>query len=326
MDWKQCVRRAAACVAFTGLVGAGAAAQAVFAYGGICDASAAVALDAAHFVVADDERNTLRIYRRNDPEPVGAVDLHEFLGTEKGRESDLEGAALVGQRIYWIASHGRNRNGKERPERYRFFATDIVPGKPPTVVPVGRAYTGLLRDLAAAAHLKGAGLAEAATRAPEEQGGLNIEGLAAGSDGTLLIGFRSPVPGGRALIVPLENPEGMIRGEAARLGAPLMLDLDGRGIRSIERRGSSHLLVAGPAADRGEFALYRWSGRGADQPVALRNVDLSDLRPEALFAIPGGSEVQVLSDDGGVRDGGKACKDRKPSRQSFRSVVIELSP
>ena len=30
-----------------------------FNYQGICDASAAVALDAKHFVVADDERNTL---------------------------------------------------------------------------------------------------------------------------------------------------------------------------------------------------------------------------------------------------------------------------
>jgi hypothetical protein len=30
----------------------------------MCDASAAVALDADHFVVADDENNVLRIYRR----------------------------------------------------------------------------------------------------------------------------------------------------------------------------------------------------------------------------------------------------------------------
>lgn len=30
-----------------------------FSYRGICDASAAVALDVDHFVVADDEKNTL---------------------------------------------------------------------------------------------------------------------------------------------------------------------------------------------------------------------------------------------------------------------------
>ena len=35
-------------------------------YGGMCNASAAVALDAEHFIVADDEDNTLRIYDRNE--------------------------------------------------------------------------------------------------------------------------------------------------------------------------------------------------------------------------------------------------------------------
>ena len=33
-------------------------------YNGPCDASAAVALDAEHFVVGNDERNTLQVYRR----------------------------------------------------------------------------------------------------------------------------------------------------------------------------------------------------------------------------------------------------------------------
>ena len=327
MGWKQCILRPALCVVMTVLVGPAAAAQAGFSYRGICDASAAVALGAEHFVVADDERNTLRIFQRNNPDAVGEVDLREFLGTKKGRESDLEGAAVIGQRIYWIASHGRNSKGKERPERYRFFATDIVSGKSPTVVPVGSVYTGLLRDLAGAAHLNSAGLAQAAARAPEDEGGLNIEGLAASAEGKLLIGFRSPVPGGRALIVPLENPEGIIRGEAARLGAPVLLDLAGRGIRSIELLGSAHIVAAGPAADSGAFALYRWSGASReDKPVKLGNIDLSDLRPEALFAIPGGRQMQILSDDGGVQAGGMPCKDQKPSRQSFRSLVIELAP
>lgn len=67
-------------------------AQQVFSYSELCDASAAVALGADHFAVADDERNMLRIYRRGQPDPVGSLELSTFLGTKKSKESDLEGA------------------------------------------------------------------------------------------------------------------------------------------------------------------------------------------------------------------------------------------
>ena len=92
-------------------------------YEGLCDASAAVALDARHFVVADDEHNKLSVYRRGEAKRVGQVDL-KFLKADK--ESDLEGAARVGKRIYWIASHARNSAGEPRPDRQRFFATEIA--------------------------------------------------------------------------------------------------------------------------------------------------------------------------------------------------------
>jgi hypothetical protein len=41
-----------------------------FVYRQICDASAAVAIDADRFVVADDERNVLRIYQRDLANPL----------------------------------------------------------------------------------------------------------------------------------------------------------------------------------------------------------------------------------------------------------------
>lgn len=183
----------------------GAPASAVMTYRGSCDASAAVALDADHFVVAGDEDNTLRVYSRGRPEPVGEAPLATFLDSGN-KESDLEAAAAVGKRIYWIASHGRNSKGKPRPDRQRFFATDIDPGAQPGVTPAGTPYRGLLEDLAAAPTLAGLRLGDAARLAPEAPGGLNIEGLAAMPDGSLLVGFRSPVPNGRALLVPLLNP------------------------------------------------------------------------------------------------------------------------
>jgi hypothetical protein len=297
------------------------AAQQISTFNGPCDASAAVALDASHFIVANDENNTLRIYRQGQPAPVASLNLTNFLGTAD-EESDIEGAAAIGSRIFWITSHGRNSKGKARPARQRFFATEIVPGQPPTVKPIGQAYANLLRDLLAAESLKPYRLEEAARRPPEADGGLNIEGLAATADGKLLIGLRNPLPQQRALIIPLDNPDEVIAGHSAHFGEPILLDLGQRGIRSIERIGKGYLIVAGPTGDNGRFALFRWSGARGDAPSPISAVDLKDLRPEALLTIPDGNRVQLLSDDGGVVNSGIECKKMPAADQTFRSLNL----
>lgn len=301
-----------------------ATAQAATVYRGPCDASAATALDADHFVVGDDEHNILHIYRRGQAQPVGRADLSAFLATVNGEEADIEGAAAVGTRIYWITSHARDAKGRVRPDRHRFFATDVIPGNPPTLKPAGQAYARLLDDLLAADTLAPYRLARAAQRTAEAEGGLNIEGLAATPEGTLLIGLRNPLHRGRALLIPLLNPGELIDGGRARFGAPAEINLDQRGIRSIERVGASYVIAAGPTADAGSFALFRWSGRAGEAAAMITGSDLRDLRPEALFAIPGGKRVQVLSDDGGIRVGGVECKKLPAGRQTFRSLTITL--
>lgn len=291
-----------------------AVAQAQTRYEGLCDASAAVALDARHFVVADDEHNRLTVYRRGEPKAVREIAVGDFLKADK--ESDLEGAARVGQRIYWIGSHARNSAGKRREDRQRFFATSLDGA---TVKPVGQPYRDLLADLLAAPSLAALPLADAAQRPAEAKDGFNIEGLAAAPDGSLLIGLRNPVPAGRALLVPLLNPADLVEGRGpAKFGTPLRLDLGGRGVRDIERVGQGYLIVAGPTGDDGSFALYRWSGQAQQAPVQLP-LDLGSLRPEALFAWPDG-QLTLLSDDGGVNIGKQACKDADPSHRGFRSL------
>ncbi len=303
------------CLAALLLIAAGAA-GAQTRHEGLCDASAAVALDAKHFVVADDEHNRLTIYRRGEAKAVGQVELDGFLKTDK--EADLEGSALVGNRIYWIASHARNSAGKVREDRQRFFATDI---RGHTVEPVGQPYTGLLADLLAAPALAPLKLSDAAGRAAEAAGGFNIEGLASAPDGSLLIGLRNPIPQGRALVIPLLNPTELIAGKGpARFGSAIRLDLGGRGVRSIDRVGTGYLIAAGPPADEGSFALFRWSGKPNDMPTPVK-ADLGTLRPEALFAWPDG-QITLLSDDGGVMVGRRACKDADRGKRGFRTLDI----
>ena len=288
-----------------------------FVYRGMCEASAAVAVGPDHFVVADDNDSTLRLYARNDPKPVSATDFSTALGVKPTTKTDIEGAASIGNRIYWITSHGRHSTGEQRPQRQRFFATDVTgQGADTKLTLAGKVYVGLVDDLLAEPALASYRLREAAALAPEAEGGFNIEGLAATPEGKLLIGFRNPIRDGKALVVPIDNPQELVQGVRAKFGKAIGLALGGRGIRSIDRVGDAYLIVAGPFGEGSDFALYRWSSAAGDGPVRLPHIDLAGLHPEALFAIPGTDLVQILSDDGG-------CEDQAPAEKKFRSIVFK---
>jgi len=189
----------------------------VLVYRGTSDASAAVAVSengpghsANMFVVADDENNVLRVYRTDKPSlPIFSYDLTSFLDIEPEHpEADIEGATRVAERIYWITSHSRNKDGKIRLNRYRFFATDVkVQDGNISICSVGIPCKSLVHSLLKTIsmnHLEldkvtrfdAAKLTEKERQklAPKEHG-LNIEALCASADGkTLYIGFRNPRP------------------------------------------------------------------------------------------------------------------------------------
>ncbi len=296
-------------------------------YRGMCDASAAVEVDEHHFLVASDEDSQLRLYRVHKPGlPTAVFDLTRFLQLDrKHPETDIEGAARVGDRAYWITSHGRNQQGKPRESRDRFFATTIkvVDGRV-TVEPAGRPYKTLLDDLARDPRLIAYNLKKAAQKAPKSEGALNIEGLCATPGGRLLIGFRNPIPHGRALVVPLLNPDEMIAGRRARLGDPIELDLGGQGIRDLSYVDGRYMIVAGDFDSHGRGKLYWWDGPGS-LPERIEHTHLRYLHPEAVVFYPGkgARKFQVISDDGTHEIGGCACKALKdPSQRRFRSIWI----
>ena len=298
-------------------------------YFGTCDASAAVAVDSSHFLMANDEDSVLRLYlveKFDAPEQV--FDMSSFLQLEARKpETDIEAATRVGDRVYWISSHGRSAVGHYRPNRERFFATTIRTNNGAiSVEPEGKPYSRLLEDLLEAPGLKAYKLRAASKRAPKDPGGLNIEGLCGAPDGHLLIGFRNPLPHGRALIVPLLNPLRTVLGDRAELGDPQELDLGGLGIRDLALVGGKYLIVAGPTGLEPHGELFLWSG-GKDAPVRLRRTSLLDLNPEAAIIYPsaGLRRFQILSDDGMRMFDGCECKHLPDvSRRRFRSVWISL--
>jgi hypothetical protein len=299
----------------------------VLVYNGASDASAAVAVGDDMFIVADDENNVLRVYSVNKGgSPICSYDLTDFLGVEPEHpEADIEGAAAVGDRVYWITSHGRNKDGKMRPSRYRFFATSVKSEAGNIAIrPVGVPYRTLVHMLVGTDSMRSLGLIEAtrfserglpknqqAKLAPKDEG-LNIEGLCAAPDGkTLYIGFRNPrlfdkvTRGEKALVVPLKNPDLVVeRGDAPMFGQPIFWDLDGLSVRSMEYSyfHKAYFIIAGPHNQASDFALYQWSADLTEQPVLLKSLNVlpDKFIPEALISFKSSPRLLLLSDDGSI--------------------------
>jgi hypothetical protein len=252
----------------------------------------------------------------------------------------LEGAAQIGRLIYWTGSHGRDGGGERREERQVLFATELAGlGEKTTLKLVNEVpYEGLLDRLQNDPALAKLHLADAfgtkkkdPTKGPKEPGALNIESLCPGSNG-LLIGFRNPlIREGmieKAILLPLLNPEAVVRGkEAAKFAKPILLDLGGLGIRGMAPWRGEYLIIGGDYRDRFDAEakptrLFRWKGGGQDPAIDLM-VEFGDLNPEAIvtFGDTKNPRVLILSDDGGMKvEDGKTNKKHPPAQQFFRAV------
>jgi predicted extracellular nuclease len=333
---------------------------------GACDASSALALDANALFVANDEDQQLRLYPRGlSGYFASAFDFTANLGLTDlsggvPREVDIEASTRIGNRIYWLGSHSNSSGGANRLNRSRLYATDVSgAGTAATLSFVGY-YGGLKTDLIAWDDANGHGLGAAALGfaastavgvLPEAAGGsgFNIEALTVAPDGTTgYIAFRAPLATAatrdRALIVPVTNLAALVGASPstgpATFGAPILLNLGGRAIRSIERNAANqYLIVAGPpAAATGvapsDFRLYRWSGVATDPPE-LFATDLTARGVvgsfEGIVEVPNplqaGAQVQLLVDTGDTNFyGTAACKDLpNPEHKKARIETFDLS-
>ena len=328
---------------------------------GMSDASAGAAVDSNSFIVADDEENILKIYKTEDnTKPVSVFDVSQFLGIlPEYPEADIEAAAKVGNQIYWITSHGRNKDGKFRPGRYRFFATELS-ADANIIKPVAKPYKDLAVDLIAfksdvrkdltdasgfGFDLKGKNVAKLA---PKDEG-LNIEGLCASADGkTLYIGFRNPLhkkdKKELAIVMPLKNAALVLeKGQKLAFGKPLLWDLDGLGIRDMAYSPFHKVffIIAGASKEKGGFALYRWSGQENKQPQLVRKIkdDGVKFAPEAIIVFDNTDKLLLLSDDGTIEvsvSSPEECKEAltpdgkclnkfltNPNKKSFRAIWLK---
>ena len=277
---------------------------------GIFEPSAILQLPDGRFLVVEDEKShplslvTLGADGSVDSTALTAGLFQMF--DEFWKLDDLEGLTLdKAGFVYAITSHSRNDEGgekksRERLARFRVEGARVVDGK--VVDGLKQALTKQHAVLAAAAQV----------RDVKGSGGLNIEALEMSPDQQrLLIGFRSPLRDGRALIASVVNPTAIFESDEAPHIAPVLeeLDLGGHGIRGLSYVPAlgAYLVIGGPVSrERASFDLWRWSGEPGAPAQRVTVPGLSGFeKAEGLCpAVMGGLDrIVIVSDDGNRASG-----------------------
>ncbi len=343
------------------------------------DASGASAVDSNYMFVADDETNVIRLYSRsNSGKELYSLDVESAVGASS--ECDLEGSSASvkfnpGKRIYWIGSLGNNKSGALKPDRNKVIATEVSGDSSNATLSV-KSYSNQFRNaLISWGNTQGWNFTASSADGmiPKRIDGFNIEGLSITTGGdTAYIGFRAPcVPvkgitptaSNRkyAIIAPVNNFETILNGNgnvntAPLTGEPILFDLDGLGIRSIERVGNgNYLIVAGLYTGGGSPAVYLWDGIVPANPgktpitvtspvsklVKLNLASLQSLvqtsadgalegHPEAMIVDAVGNvlNISLISDDGTLdyyNDGTEAKDLDDDEFKKFRSDKFVIS-
>ena len=169
---------------------------------------------------------------------------------------------------------------------------------------------------------------------------MNIEGLAQGPKDSLLIGFRNPLVGSKAMVIPFQNPKKAFQGKKPKFKKPHLLDLDGLGIRGMafaeegtgpkQTKSAGYWIIAGSIGNEDQFRLYFWEWSNFPKSKKTKLIDLgklpTDLKPESIAPVPNQrGKVLLISDDGRRMLSGKECKELDASKAKFRGVILDFS-
>jgi len=226
----------------------------------------------------------------------------DALGKALPRLNDLEGLALgPNGALYAITSFSHMKSGKRPATRQIFAQVHITAGEITRLT----VYDNLLGDIIAAYPAL-----KSAKKSPFAKGrrGFNIEGLGFDRSGkNLLIGLRGPVLGKDSLILRLENPSGVFKGQPPRFSPDMIrLDLNKAGIRALSYIPALgvYLLVAQKANKKGASNLashlWVWSGDPNSTPTRLDIPGLDLRNAEGITQIRHMDRdyIFLVSDDG----------------------------
>jgi len=199
---------------------------------------------------------------------------------------DLEGITTDGTYFYVVSSQSRPKAiAGPGLLRFKFDARTQSIGEVPAIDGLKSFLVENVAELREEADRKG------------KDGGINIEGIAWDArQNRLLLGLRSPVVNGDALVVPIKLRDQHGAFSIENLEVPgskaIHLPLAGIGIRGIEfdDRANVFRIISGAAEDQKQtdFGLWEWNGDRAQR--ALRHVNRFEktLKPEGVARVRAG--------------------------------------
>ncbi len=229
----------------------------------IYEPSGAISLnDGKVLLVEDESKQALQLVEVNKNGVVKELNKPEMSQKIKtifkNKIRDLEGATSNGvDYIYVITSHTTNKARKHKVPREQIVRFNYHNGEISQV----KLYHGLLDSLKLLhpQFKQALSTKEKVSRKKE----INIEALTWDKeDKSLLIGLRSPLIDGKAVVIPLQNPDDIFdKKKQPKLDKPLLIDLEGDGIRGMswDENKQGYWIIAGDVGKRkDEFSLWFW--------------------------------------------------------------------
>lgn len=240
---------------------------------GLCEASSILPWEGG-FLIADNEtEDSLHAFDAS-LQPRPPLPLPEIV-------EDIEAIALLPAGLLVVGSQGANKKGKPKPLREKLL---------------------LLGSASIRPDLSGCPACERARPHPPKEAGLSVEG-AVWWMGSLYLGLRSPLQGGKARLLRMEGDPAV----ELHVAEERLLDLGGQGIRELVPLDKGILVLTGPAdAERGAHRLYELASPDGDPrlwPIVL------PCSAEGVARAVDGSFIAVTDGDG---EPGEPC--RTPAR------------
>ncbi|SUA48830.1 Protein of uncharacterised function (DUF3616) [Neisseria zoodegmatis] len=270
----------------------------------IYEPSGAIQLSDGRVLVVEDEAkrafNLLSFEQDGNVKEDEAADA-ELMGSFKHPHSDLEALAQDPQGwIYTVSSHSETKQNERLTDREHFLRFKINGNKAEQI-----SYAPNLKDAL--------GNAQSLLQSIKKQTGrtldfhtMNVEGMHYDqATKRLLLGFRDPL----SMIVPIENPDDVFgKGAAPRFGEPVVLKLQGGGIRSLTYDPvlKAYLLANEVTGEngKGQSQLWTWDGKAQSAPVALNlpeNVKLKNIEAVESVTLNGKPRLLLMGDEGSVK-------------------------
>ena len=268
---------------------------------GIYEPSAVVQLADGRVLVAEDEGDQ-PLHLFSIVSATSGLSLKTFGPTTSNlKADDLEAAELGGKgEVVLMTSHSVTKNGERKKKREKLIRLHLKDQQGVKLGVIDDLAPALKKHLSQTLSMSGKVLDE-----------LNIEGIAYRPEPkALLIGFRSPLDGGKAIVITLLDYDKMIDDGASPEFSKgvILLDLDGAGIRGFAYdQKNDRYFIAGEAPNKkGKLRsrVWSWSGVADDKPVRLKLPKIKGMKNVEGLAIVTheGSDYLLFVCDNGKKD------------------------